>query len=127
MSTISMIFGFALIVVGLGGYALSGAASWTALIPAIFGLILVICGLLARNAALRKHVMHIAAVVAVLGVAGTASRALKLPALLSGAEFDRPAAIWASALTCLLCIVFLVLCIKSFIDARRKRLAGGAA
>ena len=62
--------GAALIVLGLGGYVLTGAVSLTALIPAAFGLLLVLAGVLARDDRKRMHAMHAAALIAILGFLG---------------------------------------------------------
>jgi len=62
-------FAVALIALGVGGYfaAAAEARSLTALIPAIAGGLLLICGLLAMNPAIRMHAMHGAAMVGLLG------------------------------------------------------------
>jgi hypothetical protein len=46
--------------------------SWTALIPAFFGLPLVILGVLALQEGWRKHAMHAAVVVGLIGFLGGA-------------------------------------------------------
>jgi len=55
-------FGRLLILLGLAGYVYgtyNGNASWTALIPAIFGLVLMVLGYAAAAAeGMRKHLMH---------------------------------------------------------------------
>jgi fluoride ion exporter CrcB/FEX len=91
----------------------------TALIPAILGNILIVIGVLAlKKETLRKHLMHAAVVVGLLGFLGTISSVAKLPSLLSGAS-DRPVAVVAQFLTAIVCFVFVVACVKSFVDARR--------
>jgi hypothetical protein len=59
MSAISIIFGILLNVVGLVGFFGTGAAHPTSLSPCGLGLLLVICGLLARIEKIRMHVMHV--------------------------------------------------------------------
>jgi hypothetical protein len=115
----------ALILLGLAGYFGTGAASPTALIPALFGLILLALGALARNPSRRKLAMHVAVVVGLLGLAGSLRGLLKLPALLSGDPLERPAAVIAQSIMAVLMGIFVALCIKSFIDARRNRSAPG--
>lgn len=105
----------ALIAVGVVGYVATDRQSATALIPAILGLLLLAFGWLARNDAYRKHAMHAVAVVALLGLLGTIGGLIRL---LGGAT--TPAAI-AQGLTAVLTGALLVLCIKSFVDARRRR------
>ena len=120
MPTIALGTGIALIVLGIAGYAFSGAESITALIPAFFGIVLAALGVLARKENLRRHMMHAASVVALLGLIGSASGIPKVLTLLSGGDVARPAAAVAQTLMALLCVGFLVPAVKSFVDARRK-------
>ncbi len=112
--------GVALIVLGLAGYFGAGAASLTALIPAAFGVVLAALGAIARNDGRRKLAMHVAVVVALAGFLGSVSGLLKLPRLVSGNEVARPLAVVAQSVMALLTAYFVALCVKSFIDARRK-------
>jgi lysylphosphatidylglycerol synthetase-like protein (DUF2156 family) len=121
MPQTTVAFGVLLCLVGVGFYAGTGGASLTALIPAFLGLPLVVAGVLARREAWRRHAMHAAALLGMLGVLGSLRGALKLPALLAGAEVARPAAVAAQAITALLCLVFVALCVRSFVNARRER------
>lgn len=122
MAKLTIGLGIVLVGLGLAGYLfLTGdEKSWTALIPAIFGVPLVILGALALRDAWRKTSMHVAVVLGVLGAAGTFRGLLKLPALLTRAdELERPAAIGVQSLMCVLCLVFIGLCVASFVSARR--------
>jgi membrane-bound ClpP family serine protease len=65
--------------------------------------------------------MHGAAVLTLLGFAGTVSGLIKLFKMLGGTEMERPAAVTVQAIMAVLCLVFLILAIKSFIDVRRKK------
>jgi fluoride ion exporter CrcB/FEX len=114
-------FGIVLIVLGLGGYFGTDRVSLTALIPAAFGLLLVIFGALARDEKRRKLAMHIAVTVGLLGFLGTVSGLVKLPTLLSGGEVARPPAVIAQSIMAVLMAVYVGMCVKSFIDARRRR------
>ena len=124
MPTTTIICGVLLILIGIVGYGYGmtdGNASPTALIPAVLGLILAILGFAAKaKEDLRKHIMHAAVVIGLLGFLGTASSVLKLPALFNGTA-ERPAAIVAQFATALVCFFFVLLCVKSFADARRNR------
>ena len=108
----------ALIVIGVVGYVATDRQSATALIPAFLGLLLLAFGWLARTAAYRKHAMHAVAVFALLGLAGTIGGLIRL---IGGVT--TPAAI-SQGLTAILTGVLLVLCVRSFIDARRQRAKG---
>jgi hypothetical protein len=112
--------GAALILLGAGGYFGTGRQSMTALIPAAFGAVFVVLGLLAQGATRRKHTMHAAAGLAVLGLAGSIGGVIKAFKWLGGTEPARPAAVVSQSIMAVLLIIFLVLCIRSFIAARRQ-------
>jgi len=124
MPSTSIIFGFLLILLGVFGYGygtMNGNASLTALIPAIFGVLLIAFGTAARSREnLRKHLMHGAVLVGLLGFLATASSFLKIPALSAGTA-ERPAAVITQMAMAVICLAFVILCVKSFIDARRNR------
>jgi hypothetical protein len=112
-------FGTALIVLGLLGYLLTGGASATALIPALFGLVLAILGFIAFKDIARKHVMHGAAAFGLLGVVATLPRLLgNLGSALSGEAISISATL-SLLLMFVLCAVYVGLCVRSFIMARR--------
>ena len=117
MAKITIGFGLVLIALGLGGYFGTGRESWTALIPAFLGLPLLILGLVACNERRRKTAIHIAVGLGLLGFAATVSRLI--PVLLTGGELERPTAVAVQAAMAIVCLVFVVLCVWSFIKARR--------
>lgn len=121
MPRLTMLCGVVLIVLGVGGYLFTGAASLTALIPAVFGLLLALLGLLGRREGLRRHVMHAAAVLALLGGAGTVGGLGRTITLIGGGSVERPEASVVQAVMALLCAVYLVFAVRSFIAARRNR------
>jgi hypothetical protein len=121
VASTTIAFGVVLIVLGVAGYFGSGGVSITALIPALFGVVLVACGVLARNEGMRKHAMHGAVLVGLLGFLGSARGLLQLPALMSGGEVARPAAVIAQSAMALLMLLFVGLCVRSFISARAAR------
>lgn len=114
-------FGVVLALLGAAGYALTGGVSITALIPTFFGLPLIVMGALALNERFRKHAMHAAAALGLVGFVGSAGGLPKLVTLLTGGEVARPAAVMAQSIMAALTAVFVGLCVKSFIDARRAR------
>ena len=120
MANTAMLFGGLLIALGLAGYVGTGMESPTALIPAAFGLLLTIAGWIARDESRRKHAMHGAAMVGLLGFLGSASALLELPDLLGGGQVVRPAAVISRSIMAVLSLVFVVLCVRSFIAARRS-------
>ncbi len=66
--------------------------------------------------------MHGAAVLTLLGFAGTVGGLIKFFKMLGGAEMERPAAVTVQAIMAVMCLVFLILAVKSFIDARKNRI-----
>jgi hypothetical protein len=123
MPRITVLFALALIVLGVGSYAGTGGVSITALIPAVFGLALLIAGLVARSVGLRHHAMHAAAMVALLGALGSVRGLLPFVSWTLGREVERPGAAAAQTLMLMLilCVAFVGLCINSFVSARKRR------
>jgi sulfite exporter TauE/SafE len=122
VAKITIGFGVFLIALGLAGYCATNMVSWTALIPAFVGLPLAILGALATKEQLRKHAMHAAVMVGLLGFLGAAySFSKPLRVLISGQELERPIAALMQGIMTLTCAIFVGLCVKSFIDARRAR------
>jgi hypothetical protein len=111
------LFGLLLIVFGIATYVVTERTSITALIPAFFGAVLVICALIARNEALRKHAMHAAVAVGLIGA--IASLARGVPAALAGGA-SRPAVISQLAMGVML-LIYVALGVQSFMAARRAR------
>lgn len=128
MAKISFLFGALLVALGVFSYTSSESRAVTALIPAFFGLVMFILGAIAsRGPAANKHAMHVAAILNLLGAGAGLSRGI--PNISKYLNGDHSA--WLKALSqCgmgVLCLIFLVLCIRSFIKARQNRLSGAAA
>lgn len=121
MATTTIGFGVVLIILGLGSYFGTGMTSLTALIPASFGILLVCFGLAARDDKKRKMAMHVAVTVGLLGFLGSVGGLLELGPLLSGGDVERPMAVIAQSIMAVLMAVYVAMCVKSFIDARRSR------
>jgi hypothetical protein len=122
----TIICGAVLIAIGTIGYAggtpapESGKVSPTALIPAVLGGVLALCGVLAFGEKMRKHVMHVAAVVGVLGFLGGFMPLIRQQ--MKGKDFDPTAPAARNGLyMSFVCLVFVGLCVQSFIDARKAR------
>jgi hypothetical protein len=126
MPALAIITGAILDAMGILGFVLTGAKSMTALIPSLFGTIIVLCGLIALlRPAARKHAMHSAVAVALVGFLGGILRSgPKLPALFAGQPVEPSAvAIWMQFSFALICLAFVAAGIHSFIKARLA--AGG--
>lgn len=121
MAKITIALGAVLTLLGLFGYFGLGSGSWTALIPAFFGVPFLVLGALALKEDLRRHAMHGAALLGVLGLLGTFRGLMSFFRMLGGAEVARPDAVRIQALMAALLIVFVVLCVNSFVQARRNR------
>ncbi|MBX9576872.1 MAG: hypothetical protein K2W97_00155 [Chthoniobacterales bacterium] len=118
MSSLAIIFGILLNIVGLVGFFGTGATHHTALIPCVLGLLLILSGLIARKEKLRQHAMHVAVLVALLGFLGTASALGKITLLFGATADPKAAAIMAKSATAFLCLIFFILCVRSFVKAR---------
>ena len=121
MPRITMIVGVALIALGVGFFIAAGAGvkQMTALIPAAFGLPVAICGALGAKGdeKMRKHTAHIAVMLTLLGALGGVVRGIigfTKPEL-------RPMAITAQLLMGAICVLHVILSVRSFIAARKAR------
>ena len=124
MASTTIMFGVLMILLGVGGYFLTGRQSPTALIPAGVGLIWVMLGAAARNDRFRKHAMHAAAALSLIGFLAMVRAMVTLIRWQTGGqEPERPAAVVSQSILGLLLLVFLILCVRSFIAARRSRVA----
>lgn len=119
MAQLSVRVGIVLVVLGIVAYVVSGMVSVTALIPAAFGVVIASLGVAGRSESRRKMMMHVAMVVALVGLFGSVDGLLDLPALVSGGGLERPSASIAKALMAGLLIVYLVMGVRSFVQARR--------
>ncbi len=119
MPTTAILFGRLLILLGIIGYGYgfySGNASPTALIPAGFGLILMILGHLSNaKENLRKHLMHVAVLIGVIGFAIPAWRILS-----KISDFSLTFTSTMLILMAVICLTFVALCVKSFSNARQN-------
>jgi hypothetical protein len=119
MPSVTRIIGFLLVLLGVVGYVGTGAASITALIPAFVGALFLILAMVARSPEARKHVMHAAVAIALLALVGGVPR---IVAAVNAGEIQRPAVLAQIAMAILLAI-YVLLGVKSFIEARRARRA----
>ncbi len=120
MPKLAILFGILLNALGLGVFAATGMNQMTALIPCVFGVIILLCGIVSTLVpGIRMHLMHVAALFGVIGTLGGLS--MSVPKVLSG-SVERPVATYEQLAMGVLCFVFVVLCIKSFLAARRARL-----
>lgn len=120
MPSITIALGVILVIVGLAGYFLTGGVSLTALIPAAFGLVMAVLGLIARDDRKRKHAIHAAVVVALLGFLGSIRGLLQIGGVFDGTA-ARPAAVVAQTIMAVLTLAYIAIAVRSFLSARAAR------
>jgi len=123
MAKLTIFYGVVLIVVGVIGFVTTGSAHPTALIPAAAGILFIIFGALAssENAKKRMLWMHISVTVALLLFLMLIRADIDFVHLVRGGYFQYPAAVREKAFTSLLSLFYVLLCVRSFISARRQR------
>ncbi len=119
MKNLTLSLGILLIILGSASYFGTGMESITAMIPAFFGLVFVGFGVLSSVEKIKKHVMHAAVGFALLGLIGSARGIPGLIEIFSGADVERPIAIYAQVAMLLMCLAYIVAAVKSFREARR--------
>jgi hypothetical protein len=122
MAKMTIGFGVLLVAVSLGFWLALGRADMAALHPAGVGVILLISGLLANTEDAKKRMlwMHIAVTFGLLGFLITFVGVVRMA--LKGAATALPLVFSERAIVALVCLVFVALCARSFISARRARL-----
>jgi hypothetical protein len=119
MPSTSIYSGGLLILLGIFGYGYgltTEKASVTALIPAFFGILMVIFGLIANSKEnLRKHLMHASVLVALLGFLASGGRLLS-----KFSDISVTMAYVSQILMALICLIFVILSVNSFIAARKS-------
>lgn len=121
MSKQTFIFSILLIVLGLVGYFGTGRISPFALIPAGFGIIIFICGLLALSSKMTKHAMHTAAALSLIGFLFTTKGVLKVIKMLMGNPVPIVAEAIAQSTMSILCLAYVLLCFRWFLNNRKNR------
>jgi hypothetical protein len=119
MKIVTLVVGGLLTLTGLIAYAASDAASMTALIPSVVGVLILACGLLARRRSMHKRALHTAMVIALLGVLGSLMNVARVGDLIDGVA-ERPAAIVVSLIMFVVLVAYLALGVRSFVTARRN-------
>jgi hypothetical protein len=108
-----------LVLLGIAGYGYgmySGNASLTAMIPAAFGIVLMILGHLSlAKENWRKHLMHVAVILALLGFILPVGRLVS-----KFGDLTISAAVLSQVVMAILCLVFVVFAVRSFAAARSR-------
>ena len=123
MAKLTIVFGLVLILLGVFGFVVTGHHAPTALIPAIVGAILAALGALANTEDAKKRMlyMHIAVTIGLLGFLGTVKSIVDYIEMVNGRQFPHPVAVEEKAAMAGVLLVFVILCVRSFISARRAR------
>ncbi|HKR27280.1 MAG TPA: hypothetical protein VJS11_07485 [Acidobacteriaceae bacterium] len=127
MAKVTLVFAALMIALGLVGYLGSGSQFPTALIPLWWGVALAIFGFLAisPNESRRKIFMHVNVTIGLLGFIGALVEAIRgygspAPAGVNTSGFLITAE--TSKITmAVLMLIYVILCVRSFINARRTR------
>ena len=124
MAKTTLFFAAVLIVLGLAVFVATGSHAPTALIPAFFGVVLGVFGLLANTEDSKRRMlfMHIAVSIGLIGFLFPGIRAMgDVIKLLQNQTVLRPIAMWEELAMSILCLIFVLLSVRSFIAARRAR------
>lgn len=128
MAKWALLFGFILLLMGIFAYV-GGNHTSSALLPAYFGILLGVLGATARTEKekTRMIAMHIAATVGLVGFLMTVSDLSEYIQVQRGGIIpEHPKVLQEHALTSAILLLFVLLCVLSFIKARRARQAAPA-
>ncbi len=122
MHHVTVAVGVILCAIGLFGYfgSASENPSPTALIPAAFGVLLIALGIVAHKANARKHAMHAAAAVGLVGFLMAGGRGFMKLGLAASDDLTISRPVRLVLLMAIVCLVYVILCVRSFIAARRR-------
>jgi hypothetical protein len=124
MAKVTLVFAVLLAILGVSFYVGTGSQHSTALIPLWFGLALGLFGFLAisPNERRRKLFMHINVTIGLLGFIGAAVQAIReFGHARSAGENPDFIAISAQGAMALILLIYVLMCVRSFIEARRAR------
>jgi len=122
MAKLTIVFGILLMVLAVIGFVSTGSTHPTALIPAALGLLFILFGVMANTPDSKKRMvwMHISVTIALLAFLGTIPADVDSLRLSRGVEFPHPAAVLEKAAMSLLCLIYVLFCVRSFDNARLK-------
>jgi fucose 4-O-acetylase-like acetyltransferase len=125
MAKLTIGFGILLVLLGVIGFVETGSAHPTALIPTSIGLLFVLFGAMANTEDAKKRMlwMHVAVTVALLVFVFMIPAAIDTIRLSRGVSFPHPAAVVEKGALALFSLIYILFCVRSFISARRARLA----
>ena len=123
MAKLTIGFGVLLALLGIFGFVYTGSAHPTALIPCAIGAFFVLFGVMANTEDSKKRMlwMHISVTVALLVFLGTIPADIQTIRLARGNALPHPVSILEKGALSLLCLLYVLACVRSFINARRLR------
>jgi hypothetical protein len=125
MAKLTVGFGILLIALGIFSYVATGSEHPTALIPVGIGVLFALFGVMANTEDSKRRMlwMHISVTVALLVFLGMIPAMVDVFRLAHGAYFPYPAAVESKAALGLFSLIYVLFCVRSFINARRNRIA----
>ncbi len=125
MAKLTIGFGILLIALGIFSYIATGSQHPTALIPVGIGILFALFGVMANTEDSKKRMlwMHISVTAALLVFLGMIPAMVNVFRLAHGVSFPYPAAVESKATLGLFSLIYVLFCVRSFINARRSRIA----
>lgn len=125
MAKITVLLGVLLLLIAGIGFVATGSQQPTALIPGAAGLLFVVFGLLGNSPDPKRRMlwMHVAVTIALLLFLGTIKADIDVIRLSRGTTLAHPVAVEEKAAMSLFCLLYVLFGVRSFIAARRARLA----
>lgn len=120
MARIAIVFGLLLCAMTVSGLVVSTSKSPYQFVPMIQGIPILFCGVVALNPHRRRHAMHASAMIAALGCFVGGMRSLSIAIRWFRGNDINGFAFQLVTLMTSVCLIFLILCVISFINARRR-------
>lgn len=129
MHKLTVLVGVILVAIGAASYFGAAPAKGNPLAIAGTGSVLIACGWAAANERARMHAMHGAVLAGLIGMVVGVVGVMQSDATVDSAGAVTPSGThrWPSSVTALVCGVYVVLCVRSFVMARRARATQGGA
>lgn len=123
MAKMTIGFGVLLILLAVIGFVSTGSAHPTALIPAGLGILFIIFGAFANTTDPKRRMlwMHISVTVALLAFLGTLTADIQAIKMSHGTVYPHPAAVLEKAGMSLFSLIYVLFCVRSFVNARVRR------
>ncbi|GAB7018869.1 hypothetical protein [Halostagnicola bangensis] len=117
-TTLSIVLGIVLVALGVGAYVLSDFASVTALIPAVFGVVITALGAVGRETNRERLSIYGVGILALLGVMGSLRGIPDIIALVTGESVDSSVAAISQGAMILISLVLVLAVGKYVLDER---------